>query len=195
MKTNVKNEILKVLNHIYDENFNLIQERLKPLNEKLKFRKAFEFKSSNKISMKSISNNGNSRMENSRFSILSKLMTEKKDKKEKKEKKIKFAQSKSAFTTSANGYSQEAKSEKIEMTSPKTDRTKRHSFYVNQKFPNTNLFILFSSINMIFNLPFVANVTVIFNPYIEKFTNVEDMSSENPYFFLYFVITEVFLVC
>jgi hypothetical protein len=147
---------------------------LKPLNSKLKFHKAFEFKNStNKISMKSISNE---KMENSRYSIMSKMTTEK---------------SKSAHTT----FSKEAKSEIYDTRKP-NEKKKKHSFYVNQQFPNTNLFIMISSINMLFNLPSVVSILVFFNPFNsnKKFGDVEKWSSEDPNIFLYLIITEVSMI-
>ena len=117
------------------------------------------------------------KMENTRYSILSKMTTEK---------------SKSAHAT----FSKEAKSATSHDTRKQYEKRKKHSFYVNQQFPNTNLFILISSINMLFNLPFAINVLVFFNPFSssEQFGDVEQWSSEDPYFFLYLILTEVSMV-
>lgn len=165
-KTNVKSEILKILNNIYEENFSLIQEKLLPINQKLKFRKAFELKSSTRMSCKSNSD----RKENNKYSILSKLTAEK---------------SKSAnIVTSAVLTSDYNFSKKLEK--------KRQSFYVNQQFPNTNFFIIISSINMFLNIPFIVNTCFIFNPYLkENFGDVEALSTRNAYLFLYLTLTEL----
>lgn len=167
-KTNVKNEILKILNNIYEENFSLIQEKLIPFNHKLNFRKAFEHKGMHICASKK----NQEKLENNKYSIMSKVTVEK--------------------SRSVNQTTSVVSTDTVTSSRRDLSKKKRQSFYVNHQFPNTNFFIRISLINMFLNIPYVLNVSVILNPYLHHLMgDIDALSRDNPYIFMYLVLTEL----